>query len=60
MFQDEKKIEERIVGWTQSGSRDRKILLDAIEQEIAKSCRDIKTCFTDDTLRTIQLFVRTE
>lgn len=27
-------------------------------KEIADSCRDLKTYFTDDTLRTIQLFVR--
>lgn len=29
-------------------------------KEIAESCRDNKTYFTDDTLRTIQLFVKTE
>lgn len=31
-----------------------------ILKEIAKTCRHTKTYFTDDTLRTIQLFVRTE
>lgn len=31
-----------------------------ILKEIAKTCRHTKTYFTDDTLRTIQLFVRSE
>lgn len=31
-----------------------------ILKEIGKTCRDTKTYFTDDTLRTIQLFARTE
>jgi len=53
-------------GWTAEAKKqaDRKgtILWDFrdILKEIAESCRGKKTYFTDDTLRTIQLFVRSD
>lgn len=51
-------------GWTEEAKeqadREGIILWDFrdILQEIANTCRDTKTYFTDDTLRTVQLFVR--
>lgn len=51
-------------GWTSEAKdeadREGIILWDFREilKEIAESCRDKKTYFTDDTLRTIHLFIR--
>jgi len=53
-------------GWTkeakEQADREGIILWDfrKILKEIAESCRGKKTYFTDDTLRTIQLFVRSD
>jgi hypothetical protein len=53
-------------GWTaeakQEADRESIILWDFrnILKEIAESCRGKKTYFTDDTLRTIQLFLRSD